>query len=208
MSSPTPPTVGRDSPPSDKLGHSARFPEQPFHFPDDVNDDGRDKGSWETRWPEEARKAIRQEAIFVGLVMLFVLVALIFTWRGDVYSLLAIGCGKCSEQKFSLFAYIFFGGMLGGTLYGIKYLYRVVARGYWNADRKLWRYFSPFLSGGLALAIGALLDSGLLGVSPRTESSTYYFSIGFIAGYFADRALGKLQEIATTIFGSTERHTN
>ncbi len=62
--------------------------------------------------------------------------------------------------------------------------------------------FSPFISGGLALAIGTLLDSGILGLAPKTDSVSYYFSLGFISGYFADSALLKMQEIAETIFGT------
>lgn len=168
---------------------------------DSLNDDGRGCGEWESRWPDAARKKILKEAIFVGIVFLSELVGLVFTWRGDVLELLSLGCANCTPGKLNFFLYLFLGGMLGGTLFGIKYLYKVVARGFWNEDRLLWRIYSPFISGGLALAIGALIDSGILGLSAAKESATSYFSIGFIAGYFADSALAKMQEIAKTVFG-------
>lgn len=171
------------------------------HPLDDLNDDGRDIGSWKSRWTREAIIQIRIDAIYVGSVLLLVLGALVLTWRGDVYATLAGDCLRCNEHKFQLFLYMFLGGMLGGTLFGLKYLYKVVARGLWNIDRRLWRLFSPFISGALSLTIGALLDSGLLGIAPQSDSITYYFSVGFITGYFADSATGKMQEIATTIFG-------
>lgn len=176
--------------------------ECPVDEVEELNDDGREIGRWESRWPSQAKAIIRREAAYVSFVFVATLVALVFTWRGDLYSLLAAGCSTCSENKITLFAYLFLGGTLGGTLFGIKFLYKVVARGYWNADRWLWRMFSPLLSGGLAMAVGALLDSGLLGVTAKLNSGSYYFSIGFVTGYFADRALGKMQEIATTIFGN------
>lgn len=169
---------------------------------DHLNDDHRQRGHWETRWPPEATTKIRTDAIYVGAVLILVLAAIVETWRGDLFRLLAGGCTGCSESRFLLFSYMFLGGMLGGTLFGLKYLYKVVARGYWNVDRRLWRIFSPFMSGVLAIAIGTLLDSGILGISPKTNSHTYYFSLGFITGYFADSALAKMQEIATTIFGN------
>jgi len=170
---------------------------------EELNSDGRERHSWQTQWPPEARKKIRVEAFYMGIVFVLGMLLLVLTWRGHLYSIFVpANCEGCGQYRFNLFAYLFVGGMFGGTLFGIKYLYKVVARGYWNEDRVLWRVFSPFLAGGLAVGIGAMLESGLLGVAPKVPSGTYFFSIGFITGYFADRALGKMQEIATTIFGT------
>ena len=103
---------------------------------------------------------------------------------------------------------LFFAGLLGGSLFGIKYLYKVVGRGRWHLDRLTWRIFSPWISGGLALAIGALMDAGIFGVASTDAKASSYFSVGFIAGYFADSALAKMQEIANTIFGKPEKDTS
>lgn len=170
-----------------------------------VNDDHRAEGHWESRWNNAARVGIRIDAAYVGVVFFLTLVMLLLTWRGTTYELLAYGCTSCSPTKFNQYAFFFIGGVLGGTMFGLKYLYKVVARGYWNIDRRLWRIFSPFLSGGSALAIGGLLDSGMLGLSIKSSSTSFYFSLGFISGYFADSALAKMQEIADTVFGSSAR---
>ena len=175
---------------------------------DFFNDDDREVGDWKSRWSPEAIFQIRIDAIYVGLVFILIFIALILTWRGVIFSFVCEGCDISGQHRFNLFVYTFLGGMLGGTLFGIKYLYKVVARGYWNIDRRLWRIFSPFLSGGLALAIGVLLDSGFLALAPKTTSSTYYFGLGFMSGYFADSAMAKMQEIAETIFGTSEHHRN
>ncbi|WP_192559736.1 hypothetical protein [Pseudomonas allokribbensis] len=175
----------------------------PTVFSEHINTDNRAVGDWKSKYDESARCEIRVDAIYVGVVFLLTLLALLFTWRGSTYSFFVGSCTTCAPEKFNQYAFFFLGGILGGTMFGLKYLYQVVARGLWNIDRRLWRIFSPFLSGGAALAIGGLLDSGLLGLSIKSSTTSFYFSMGFISGYFADKALGKMQEIADTVFGSS-----
>lgn len=173
-----------------------------------LNTDGRKADEWQSRYPKEARKNIRNESIYVGGVFLFCLVGIFLTWRGSLASWAATGCIDCSASTFNQFSYLFFAGLLGGSLFGIKYLYKVVARGRWHLDRRTWRIFSPWISGGLALAIGALMDAGIFGMASSEAKASSYFSVGFIAGYFADSALAKMQEIANTIFGKPEKDTS
>lgn len=170
-----------------------------------LNKDDREVAQWESRYVPKAIAQIRIDAIFVGIVFITTLVLLILTWRGTLFNLGAYGCGDCDRAIFDKYLYFFLGGLLGGTLFGIKFLYKVVARGYWNMDRRLWRIFSPFISGGLALAVGTLIDSGVLGLTTKSAAPSTFFSIGFITGYFADSALAKMQEIAETVFGATAR---
>jgi hypothetical protein len=172
------------------------------HYEDHLNHDDRTKGHWESRWCESARRKIRLEAFYVGVVFALTLLSLVLTWRGTAFYYISYNCQSCAISNFEQFAYLFLGGVLGGTMFGIKYLYKVVARGYWHEDRVLWRIFSPFLAGGSAVAIGGLLDSGLIGVNTNASTTSFYFSLGFISGYFADSALAKMQEIADTIFGA------
>ncbi|HFD0467399.1 TPA: hypothetical protein ACF01X_000658 [Yersinia enterocolitica] len=172
---------------------------------DHINDDHRHSGDWQSKWCEEARKNIRYEAFYVGVILILTLIMLFLIWRGTAFNLFAYNCEQCSSQRFNQYALFFFGGMLGGTMFGIKYLYKVVARGYWHIDRRLWRVFTPFLAGVLALAIGCLIDSGMLGLSMKSSSSSFYFSLGFISGYFADSALAKMQEVADTVFGKASK---
>jgi len=181
----------------------------PIQLDDDhPNTDERLKGSWKSRYPPEARKSIRVDAYYVAFVLILTLVTVFLIWKGTAFQTLAGECVTCSRKTFNRYAYFYLGGQLGGTLFGVKYLYNVVARGWWNIDRRLWRLFTPFLSGGLALAVAALTDSGLLGLTTKAGTGSAYFSLGFIAGYFADSALRKMKEIADTVFGSPESHSS
>lgn len=172
---------------------------------DGVNTDGRPRLDWISKYEHDAVRQIRLDAAYIGVLMITVLIAVLLTWKGTAYDILAQDCANCSRGTFNKYAYFFLGGHLGGVLFGVKYLYKVVARGYWNMDRRLWRLFSPFLSGGLALVVGALLDSGVMGLTVKVASGAAYFSYGFITGYFADRAIDKLQEVAETVFGAPGR---
>lgn len=198
---PSPSQLSESPPPT-----SAKAPVEPGNIEDEhLNTDGRARFDWRGHYAPEAHREIWFEARIVGGILFVTLAGLLLTWRGTAFDIFAAGCARCSNSAFDRYAYFYLGGQLGGILFGIKYLYKVVARGYWNLDRRLWRFFSPFLSGGLALAIGALFDSGILGLTTKTDSGSAYFSLGFIAGYFADGALAKMQEIADTIFGSPHK---
>jgi len=170
------------------------------------NTDDRSVGNWVSRYPKEAKWSIRLDATYVAAVLVLTFSLTFLTWRGDTFQFLAGECITCSEADFRKFSYWILGGLLGGTLYGLKWLYNVVARGYWNIDRRLWRLFSPWLSAGLALAVGALADSGVFGLTTKATAGSAFFSLGFVAGYFADSALRKMKEIADTVFGSPEKH--
>lgn len=208
QSNPAPPNHGENAAPIvAKDGASHQFSNPLLLSGDEhLNDDDRNKWDWKSRWDNEATKNIQVDAMYVGSVFLLTLLAIILTWRGTTFAWVSIDCASCVRSRFDQFAYFFLGGMLGGTLFGIKYLYKVVARGRWNLDRRLWRVFSPFISGGLALAIGTLIDSGIFGLAVKSPTASSYLSLGFISGYFADNALAKMQEIAETIFGTPERH--
>lgn len=177
------------------------------HFDDDgVNTDGREIGEWQSKYPSDARGEIQLDALIAGGIFAITLLAIFLTWRGAMYDFLAQDCTRCSASSFYRYTYFTLGGLLGGSLFGIKYLYKVVARNRWSIDRRLWRIFSPLVSGGLALVIAALTDSGILGLTTKETGGASFFSLGFIAGYFADSALAKMQEIAETVFGSTKRN--
>ncbi|WP_369927214.1 hypothetical protein [Xanthomonas sp. NCPPB 2632] len=167
-----------------------------------LNDDERKRFDWISRYPEKARKKIRHEAYYVLGMLVLSFACLLETWRGDVFWLLSYGCNECHSAIFNRYAYVFFAGMMGGTLFGLKYLYKVVARGWWNSDRGLWRYSSPWLAAGLAFATGALAHAGLFGFDVNhSRGGASFVSLGFIAGYFADSASRKMQEIADILFG-------
>ncbi|WP_323018509.1 hypothetical protein [Castellaniella sp.] len=162
--------------------------------------DGRLALDWKSRYPKEARAQIRKEAAAVAAISVGSLVMVFLVWSGLLVKW--TGCDVCTRHAFSRYGYFFFGGVLGGTLFGIKYLYHVVAKGFWNQDRCLWRVLSPLLAGSLAFIIGALTDAGFLGLTVSASKAPAFLSLGFITGYFGDKALAKMTEIADVIFGT------
>jgi hypothetical protein len=159
--------------------------------------DGRAKYDWRSRYPHEARVEIRLETLYVVTVLALSLLGVLWVWTGAAASLL---CPTCNETALRKYAYFFSSGVLGGSLFGGKYLYYVVARGFWHQDRRLWRLLSPWLAGSLAFAVGTLMDAGFLGVTIKSNSPATYIALGFITGYFGDKALAKMREVADVIF--------
>jgi len=75
-----------------------------------------------------------------------------------------------------------------------------VARGLWHVGRAPWRLLTPLLSAGFALAAAFVFEAGLAkGASP--EKSAGYVAVGFFVGYFSDRAVAKMLDIANVVFG-------
>jgi hypothetical protein len=176
--------------------HSATGTGQPVSPIDQT--DGRKPFEWESRWPAEARRAILFETIWLFVVYFVTLFLLYATWLGWIGTWLSL----LPDQGLILRRYSFyaFAGMLGGVTFGMKYFYRVVARGRWNKDRLQWRLMSPFIAMTIALVIGMLIDTN--GISVQTPKTTP-IPLGFLAGYFADEAVSKMYEVASVIFGKS-----
>jgi hypothetical protein len=106
---------------------------------------------------------------------------------------------------FALYCYAWLGGSLGGTLFDLKWLYHSVGKGLWHVERRLWRILIPHISGGHAFAVIVLISSGIFRIFDATTLSRapVVVGIGFLVGYFSDSAIGKLNEIANTLFGSS-----
>lgn len=174
------------------------------HSPEGDPTDGRDPYEWKSRWPPEARKQQYLEGGYVFLMLVAALALLFLTWRNILAGYLALeGTSAATFNKFSYYA---FSGLLGGTVFGVKYLYRVVARGRWNEDRRLWRLLSPWLSLSLAFAIATLIEAGWVSVAGTGAAATpasKYLAIGFLIGYFSDFAVAKMHEIARVVFGTS-----
>lgn len=162
--------------------------------------DGRNPFQWESRYPEIARREILMESIFVFVLFGLSLCLIYLTWNGALSDFL--GVADVDKVVFNKYAYYSLSGLLGGVVFGMKYLYRVVARGYWHQDRRAWRLMSPFIAFAIAFIIGTLLDSSMISASQPLLSSSI-ISIGFLSGYFADEAVGKMYEIASVVFGKS-----
>ena len=168
----------------------------------DINTDNRKPYDWESGYPAKARTEMRWEAAYIAVVLLLSFILLICNYLGLIGSLLPL-----DESQFLQFEYIIYfssAGLLGGTVYGIKYFYKAVARGYWTQGRRYWRLFSPFISMSVALVIGVIPSANILTLYSSTTNA-WAITVGFLAGYFADNAVGKMQEIAKLLFGHTTK---
>jgi len=170
----------------------------PPGFSPDEPADRRGIGEWETRYNDPlAKKAIRFEAIYLALVLLVCLVSILLIYLNQSY---------LNHKPIKIFLGGLVGGVFGGTMFSIKWLYHSVAKWIWNIDRRLWRLFTPWLSGGLSLAFLLLIDSNLVSVFNKEalNSITTCVGLGFLIGYFSDNAAAKLSDLAYTLFGTTK----
>ena len=168
--------------------------------------DGRNKLEWESRYPEEALKIIRIEAITLATLLTATIILIFLVWCGAINNLIQDCCENVNISLLKQYSYFALSGLLGGTIFSIKYLYHAVARGTWHIDRQLWRFLTPLMSLGVAFIVGALVHADLLG-NPN-PSAAASISIGFIAGYFSDNAIAKMYEIANVFFGTNSRTIN
>jgi hypothetical protein len=184
---------------------------EPSFAPADLTD-GRRPGDWMTRYKArdsqndgQAQSAIRFEAIYLACLLYVVPLALFIIWHGYAQHWLRIDVR--SYPLFKRYAYAWLGGLLGGTLFDIKWLYHSVAKDMWNLDRRLWRLFAPHLSAGLAFAVVGLISSGILQIFDQQAigSPPVALTMGFLVGYFSDSATAKLTELAETLFGKTRQ---
>lgn len=158
--------------------------------------DGREKGEWESRYSKKAWKHIVYEslylgAIFIGDITLFVLIS---TDNLGSFS---------NEPVLRKYGLAWLGGTFGGVLFSLKWLYHSVAKNIWHVDRRLWRLFTPHLSGGLSFVMIMIISSGIINVFDKDSLDSRFttYALGFLIGYFSDAAIGKLSEVATTFFG-------
>ncbi len=172
--------------------------------------DNRELLDWRTKYSDpEAKRWILFEAIYISFLLFTLPVAMLVLWLGYPKNWLHL-----SDQAYNpllRYGLAWLAGVLGGTLFDTKWLYHSVARQVWHLDRRLWRFFVPHISGGLAFVVISLMASGLLRIfdSKAVESCPMIVGIGFLVGYFSDNAIAKLREVADTLFGTSrteEKH--
>lgn len=171
--------------------------------------DNREPLDWQSKYPPEARRQMWFEGAYLAALLVSVPLLALVLWSEEPQHWLGL-----TEQRYSVvlkYGLAWLGGLLGGTLFSLKWLYHSVARQIWHVDRRLWRLFTPHISAGLALAVVALISSGMFRVFDRrvTNAASMVLGIGFLVGYFSDSAVAKLNEIADTLFGASrakERH--
>lgn len=161
--------------------------------------DGRRLGEWESRYPRTAWRSISLEAAYVCALFLFVPIATILIWEGSFREFLDVSAQR--YETISLYAYSSLGGLLGGVLFDLKWLYHSVARGRWHRDRRLWRLFTPPISAGLAFAVILLGTGGVLPLidGDQLRSPPAAMGVSFLVGYFSDLTIGSMASLAKRI---------
>lgn len=174
--------------------------------------DGKTQWEFKSRYPLLTRGQIFAEAIYLTLLLIAGLYLLFWIYHGAIslpYTTIHFSDLNDQLKKMITFPVA---GLVGGAMFGLKYLYRVAARGWWHEDRRIWRLLSPCLSATLATMVGILIDGGMLGMSYSQSNSSNPYStllgIAFITGYFADSALAKLQDVANVVFAPSSRDTS
>jgi hypothetical protein len=168
--------------------------------------DGREVGEWKSRYDGTgAIREIRIELFFIMTLFFFCPFIIMITWMGLLQEKLSLS--DIQYAYLTPYIYASIGGLLGGTLFSLKWLYHSVAKGMWNLDRRLWRFITPILSGGLAFVSVVFVKSGLFTAfdANALSSGSMSFSMGFIIGYFSDSFMAKLAEIAQTLFGASSK---
>lgn len=174
--------------------------------------DNREPYDFVTKYPSEAWKRIRFEAIYLAIVLLLASVLVVLMVAPMIsgnsnyyYQLLTSIVGK---PKNVLFLYILIAkfGMIGGTLFDIKWLIHSVAKGTWNEDRLLWRLFTPHTSAVTAAFFALVIQSGIIALFDESSFQSYVLAAAFamLVGYFADGVIGVLSNMAGALFGTVQ----
>lgn len=181
----------------------------PMAIPGKTTDytDGRAPYDWQSRFPAEAVRYIRREAVVLalGLVISICCTGIALAFSGNSYLMPFPAFGPDTSAKIDpRMLVLFFSGAVGGTTFSIKWLIHSVAKGSWHLDRRLWRLFVPLVGGVYACAVLTLLDSGMIlghaGDASRGTASAA--SMAFLIGYFSDGVSGLLTNIANAVFGT------
>lgn len=174
--------------------------------------DNRVKGDWRSKYEPSARTCIRWETAYlitISAIYLFIVFCIIkeASTSGVFFP---SGDNVPADTKYESSARLFLcslgamsAGALGGCSFGIKWMYHCVAKQTWHEDRRLWRLLSPHISGIVALFMLLLISSNLVRVFDEefVTRPIAVMAFSFLVGYFSDKALAKMAEVADTLFG-------
>ena len=162
--------------------------------------DGRKRYDWKTRYPRRATIEIYAETFYLFILLASALAIILLTWFDWFRAILSMDNARAIV--FKVYIYYSMSGLLGGLIFDFKNHYKSVARGWWHQDRRIWRLISPYVAMVVAFVVGAMIESTLISVK-SSASNPAIISIGFLSGYFADRAIGKMREVAAVVFGKS-----
>ena len=190
--------------PSPESHQAASRPGDKIAFAPTDYTDGRELLDWESHYPPLAKRAIRVEIAYLAtgvVVSLTILFGIGIRFHERLLD------GQEAQLAFACYLSAIAAGYLGGALFSVKWLYHTIAKKTWHLDRRPWRFLSPLLSSGLALAVMLMVQAQLVSVLNKDFVATPVGSsaLGFLVGYFTDNTLAKLTEIAESLFGVNPR---
>jgi hypothetical protein len=159
--------------------------------------DGRVVGDWKTRYKDKtAQRAILVEVVYVLLITFLAPALMAIAEFGWPRIWLHLDMSTWVPVQHYSFAWL--GGLLGGSLFTMKWMYHSVAKGTWNQDRRLWRLFTPLLSAGVGFTIVILSAARVIPVFGADIVSTNggALAVGILVGYFSDLTMSRLSEVA------------
>lgn len=153
--------------------------------------------NYKSQYDKDTRSIIRKEAFYLFfLLILSVATVLCLLGFSEKFNLSFKDGITLSGALISLSA-----GLMGSTVYGFKTFCTKVSDGQWSPDKNYWRYSTPLASACVALIVSCMVFSGFIDTEDKENSIALMISIGFFAGYFADKAVGKMSDVASVLFG-------
>ena len=174
--------------------------------------DNRIPYDYATKFPSEAWKFIWIEAGYLAVVlittMVFVVLMVAPALSAERNWYFEIAVSVFGQPSGSAFQYIVVAkfGLVGGSLFDIKWLIHSVAKGSWHRDRILWRLFTPVTSGVTAVFFALIVQSGIISLFDPAgfRSIELAGAFGMLVGYFADGVIGVLSNLAGALFGTVQ----
>lgn len=184
--------------------------EQPSEVRSDPTD-GRNPGSWESRYSGTAWLQIIFELTYLililavsGSALIYIGICITGTLRTSTFVVMPTLASEL-HREFIQWVVVVLAGIVGGIVFDLKWLYHSVAKGLWSRDRVLWRLLVPLISGVVSVFLAFIIVSGLLPFIRNETFRTTYFALGFgfLFGYFSDNVIAALQNFAKRYIGTT-----
>jgi hypothetical protein len=178
--------------------------------------DFRKKGEFGTRYPRRAWIGIGIEAAYLFVVLIFLLGHFVLSMTplaadtNSTYGWFMSEVAGPPDGKRFQYLLLALSGALGGASFSVKWLVHSVAKGIWNEDRRLWRFFVPLTAAVTTVIFAAIFQSGLISLfSPDSfKNLEVAFAFGALVGYFSDAVIGVMSNIAGVLFGTVQDRSN
>jgi hypothetical protein len=154
---------------------------------------------WKTAYPPEAWKRIQAEGLYLAIVLIVAVLLIEFL----------LGYPLSRHQLVEQLLWCGVGGVIGSWIFSVKWYVRAITHKIWRYDLIAWRLTSPWMGIFLAVSTYVLIKTGVFGVTfnktAGEDERLYAYAIGFLVGLFSDVVMGKLTEVAQTLFGRAAR---